>query len=183
METPRAGLRKININIIFREPLDLLIILLGGMQAPLLCREALNIVMEPYPFMTDMDASIRDQIHIPKEYWFDIAASFERRKTAIINGCQATVSLAFEKLRDHPRYNSIKNEAFVRMLGHLRNAGSHGNKFWFKNPKGDFIDPGIIEWNEKIIKKSLHGNQNVFPDFFSPGDIIHLFDDISKALK
>jgi len=177
-------IRPIDINKIFREPIDVLIILLGGIQAPLLCFDVLISRLEEFHFMTDLDSSVRGQLHIPKKYWFDITENSERRRSVIINGCQSIANLAFEKLKLQPKlYDQCKKTTEVRFLGHLRNAGAHGNKFWFKNPSGNLIDPGVIVWSGKTIDVSLHEKQNVFPDFFSPGDFFHLFDDISKRLQ
>ena len=78
-----------------------------------------------------------------------------------------------------------KGQPEIEFLRHLRNAGSHGNKFKFEQwePKK------VAEWNGFSIDFSLKGESNPLSDtqcfgyFIECGDLILLLKDIDDNVS
>lgn len=175
-------LRPAKINEVFNLTTDLFTCLWGGLIAPKLCEVELKTKLATFPHLVSFTSSFGEDSHLSKQNYFNICASNERLKSVANHACCVAAVFAFESIKETKKYDNIKNQAIVNFLRHLRNAAAHGNKFNFIDSRsGKFIDPGIIEWNGKIVRKELQG-QTAFPDFFAQGDFAYLFEDISKIL-
>jgi hypothetical protein len=175
------NIRPVEIDKIFELSADILICLYGGIISPKLCENELKAKLESYDFLVSFDSTVGQDTHLSKHRYFQIISSNETVKEVGNTTCCLISIYAFENLKKIPSYRKIMNLSSVKFLYHLRNGSAHGNIFNFYG-NGKFISPKQIIWNGKTIDASLQG-KNIFPDFFSPGDIAYLLEDISKELK
>jgi hypothetical protein len=130
--------------------------------------------------LISFESSFTEDSHLSKENYFNICAANDRLKAVGNHACCMVAVFASESLKNHKDYAKIRNDVSVNFLRHLRNAAAHGNSFNFIDSRsGKLVDPGQIEWRNKIIQKGLQ-NKTAFPDFFAQGDFAYLFEDISK---
>lgn len=175
-------LRPVQTNKVFDLAIDTLTCLWGGLIAPKLCETELKAKLAPFSHLVSFASSFTEDSHLSKDNYFKICASDERLRSVANNACCLVAVFAFESLKESDKYESIKDKTEVDFLRHLRNASAHGNSFNFIDSRsGKLVDPGLVEWKGKIIKKELQ-NKTAFPDFFAQGDFAYLFEDISKIL-
>lgn len=176
-------LRPLELDKTFDLAIDAYTCLWGGLLSPKLCLNELNEQIGDTDLLVSMESSFSDDTHLSKSNYFNICLSDERtRDICNISACMIAV-FAFEYLKNHPRFNEIREMEVVNFLRHLRNAAAHGNKFCFTDSKSKkFRNPGIVSWRSKTIDKKLEG-EVAFPNFFPAGDFAYLFEDITKILK
>jgi len=177
-------MRPVQTHIIFKQAIDTLTCVWGGLIAPRLCQEQLESALAPYDYLISFQSSVLEDTHLSKENYLAIALSDERTRVVGIYASCMTALFAFESLKTLTGYEEIKNKEPIRLLGHLRNASAHGNKFHFYRgaARKNFVDPGVLRWRSKTVTKALQDTP-AFPDFFSAGDFAYLFEDISVLLK
>ena len=85
------------------------------------------------------------------------------------------ISFVGDALKRNKYFTKSPELEFFR---HLRNAISHGNRFYFKGdePKRP------AKFRNFVLDKSLHGQPALF-DYMSPGDVFDLFDEIENQLR
>lgn len=91
--------------------------------------------------------------------------------------------LAFDYLASS-KYDAIINKDIkYQFLRHIRNGAAHHNIFNLKDIDGNWkIEDGDkIEWNNKIIDKSLQGKK-VFNEFITMNDVFLLIKELSEQI-
>jgi hypothetical protein len=114
-----------------------------------------------------------------REFWVDEAVSNVKADIAealFMSNSQLMSAVVFI-------HDLITNSAFNKrtpefeFLRHLRNAFSHGNRFYITK------EPTLpAEFNGFKIEYKLNGISNVLPDIILPGDILDLFAFLKENL-
>ena len=177
-------MRPVYTHKVFNLAIDTLTCVWGGLLLPKLCWNELGTALAPYPHLVSFESSIDEDTHLSKDNYFSICSSDKRVQEVGNNACCMVALFAFETLKTHSTYDTIRNEVPVKFLYHLRNASAHGNRFNFclDRARNRFQDPGVLKWRNKTIDKSLQEHQ-AFTDFFGAGDFGYLFEDISKIMS
>lgn len=83
------------------------------------------------------------------------------------------------------KYDAVINQDNeFKFLRFIRNGSAHYNKFNLKDKEGEWKigENEIVEWNNKKIKRILHG-QEIFNNFVSVFDIFILAQHFSEKLN
>jgi hypothetical protein len=98
----------------------------------------------------------------------DLAKSDKRFNVYYLRSTlMAVVSIMGDALTNEKLYNRSPEFQFFR---HLRNAISHGNRFYFKKGEPRYHS----QFKSLVLNPALQGTQQVLFDFIKPGDVIDL---------